>query len=413
MDTFHYVDGELCCEETPLREVVRRCGTPAYVYSERHIVNRLELLRGSLEAVDHLVCFSVKSNSNRAVLGIMARESTGADIVSGGELYRALAAGIDPRKIVFSGVGKTAAEIRYGLESDILMFNVESEPELEAIEQTAGQLRTIAPVAFRINPDVDAHTHRHTTTGKKETKFGVPLSRAHSLYRKAAELPHVSPIGIDVHLGSPILSLEPYRAALEILSELIDTLAADGIRIRILDIGGGLGIRYHREEPVTPMQFARLILPYTQRKGLRLIVEPGRFVVGNAGALLTTVTYVKGTEDKMFYVCDAAMNDLFRPAFYEAYHSIVPLRRPDESPGTLPVDVVGPVCETSDTFAKAREMPPVAPGDAIAILSAGAYGFTMASQYNSRPRPCEVMVQGKEFSVVRRRETFEDLVRGE
>jgi diaminopimelate decarboxylase len=412
MINFHLAGGELYCEKVPLSALAREFGTPAYVYSKASIINNIELLLGAFESLNVQICFSVKSNSNLSILRLMAQKGIGADIVSGGELFRALKAGILPKNIVYSGVGKTAGEIRYALKNGVGMFNVESEAELYSLSEIAKSQDTIAPVSLRINPDIDASTHHHTATGKKENKFGVPLQQALDVYKKANSLPHINPVGIAVHLGSPILSLDPYRQALNILGGLYTQLHSLGINIHTIDIGGGFGIVYKDERPFTPIQFAGLLAPYAKKHTCSFIVEPGRFVVGNAGVLLTTVTYVKQTPNKLFYICDAGMNDLIRPPFYDAYHSIVPVEQPKNQPQVI-ADIVGPVCESSDFFAKDRAIDKLEQGSLIAIRSAGAYSFSMSSNYNSRPRPCEILVDGSGYSVIRRRETYEDLVRHE
>jgi diaminopimelate decarboxylase len=412
MINFHLSGEELWCENISLSSIARDVGTPAYVYSKASIVNSIELLMGAFESLNVRICYSVKANSNLGILRIIAGKGLGADIVSGGELFRALAAGIDPKQIVFSGVGKTGPEIRYALESGIGMFNIESEAELNAISDIAKGMDTIAPISFRINPDIDAQTHHFTTTAKKENKFGIPLGEAAEMYRKAHALPHVNPIGIDVHLGSPILSLEPYRIAIEALSALYGTLHGMGINVHTIDLGGGFGIIYKEETPFTPIQFAGILAPVAERLKCNFIVEPGRFLVGNAGVLLTRITYVKQTQSRLFYICDAGMNDLIRPPLYDAYHEVVPVIR-RKGAEQVTADVVGPICESSDFFALGRRIDRLEQGNLVAVRSAGAYGFSMSSNYNSRPRPCEVIVDGNSFSVVRRRESHADLIRGE
>jgi diaminopimelate decarboxylase len=412
MINFHLAGEELYCEKVSLSALAREFGTPAYVYSKASIINNIELLLGAFESLNVRICFSVKSNSNLSILRLMAQKGIGADIVSGGELFRAIKAGIPPKKIVYSGVGKTAEEIRFALKSGISMFNVESEAELYSLSDIAKSMDVIAPISLRINPDIDASTHHHTATGKKENKFGIPVQQALDVYKKANSLPHINPVGVAVHLGSPILSLEPYRQALDILGGLYTQLHNLGINVHTIDIGGGFGIVYKDEIPFTPIQFAGLLGPYAEKLTCGFIVEPGRFVVGNAGVLLTAVTYVKQTQNKLFYVCDAGMNDLIRPPFYDAYHSIAPVVRAKNRPPVI-ADIVGPVCESSDFFAKGRTIDKLDQGSLIAIRSAGAYSFSMSSNYNSRPRPCEILVDGSGYSVIRRRETYEDLVRGE
>lgn len=392
-----------------MSRIAAEFGTPTYVYSKASILNRVEMLAGALEHIDSTICYSVKSNSSGAILRMMAQKGLGADIVSGGELFRALKAGISPSKIVYSGVGKTAEEIRFALASGISLFNVESAPELHLLSELAREAGQIAPVALRINPDIDAKTHAHTTTGKKENKFGIAYTDALGVYVAASKLPHINPIGIDVHLGSPILTLDPYQQALERLSSLIEQLRSQGIPIQALDMGGGFGIVYRDEQPFSPLQYAALVAPFVQKHNVRLIVEPGRSIVGNSAVLLTRLTYVKETAVKCFYICDAGMNDLIRPAFYGSFHRIVPVVQP-ASTATRVVDVAGPICESSDVFARDREMEVLAQGDVLAIMSAGAYGFAMASTYNSRPLPPEVLVDGASYSVIRRRQTYDDLI---
>jgi diaminopimelate decarboxylase len=412
MNNFHLVGEELYCENVALSAIARDVGTPAYVYSKASIINNLELLLGAFESINVQVCFSVKSNSNLAILGLMAQKDIGADIVSGGELFRALRAGVAPKKIVYSGVGKTASEIRYALRSGIGMFNVESEAELFALSDVAKSVDAIASISLRVNPDIDANTHHYTTTARKEDKFGLPFPAALEMYKKSQSLPHINPIGIDVHLGSPILSLEPYRRALDLLSDLYTQLHAIGINVHTIDIGGGFAIVYKDESPFTPVQFAGLLAPYAEKLKCDFVVEPGRFVVGNAGVLLTAVTYVKQTQTRLFYICDAGMNDLIRPPLYNAYHSVVPVVQRKNAQQTT-ADIVGPVCESADFFAKDRTIDRVIQGSLLAVRSAGAYAFSMSSNYNSRPRACEVLVDGSTFAIIRKRETFEDLVRGE
>jgi len=412
MVNFQYVGDELFCENVSLAAIARDVGTPAYVYSKTSIINNLDLLSGAFGSRNVLICFSVKSNSNLSILRLMAEKNIGADIVSGGELFRALKAGMDPKKIVYSGVGKTDNELRFALKSGIGMFNIESEAELLALSDIAKSMDTIAPISLRVNPDIDGKTHQYTTTAKKENKFGIPIAFAIEFYKKAHGLPNINPIGIDVHLGSPILTLAPYRQALGILSELFTTLNSIGIKIHTVDIGGGLGIIYNTETPFTPIQFAGLLTPFMDSLKCNMIIEPGRFIVGNSAVLLTSVTYVKKTETKLFYICDAGMNDLIRPPLYGSYHGIIPVVKPANAKSVL-VDVVGPICESSDFLAKDRDMELLPQRSIIAVKSAGAYGFSMSSNYNSRVRPCEILVDGNTYSVIRKRETYEDLIRGE
>jgi diaminopimelate decarboxylase len=409
MDNFHRADDVLFCEDVAISRIAEEFGTPTYIYSKASILNNIDLFLNALESSDAQLCFSVKSNSNISILRLMAQKDVGADIVSGGELFRALKAGIDPNKIVFSGVGKTEEEIIYALKTGIRMFNVESESELETLSAMAESMGVTAPIALRVNPDIDAGTHHYTTTAKKENKFGLPFSTAIAVYKKARSLPSIKPVGIDVHLGSPILSLEPYKKALELLSGLIVDLRAEGIPIQTLDIGGGYGIAYKNERPFTPIEFADLIVPYLRRLKCDCIIEPGRFIVGNSGVLITKITSIKKTDAKLFYICDAGMNDLIRPALYGAFHDIVPVILPPKAEMTI-ADVVGPICESSDFFAKDRPLERLAPHSLLAIKSAGAYGFSMSSQYNSRPRSCEVLVDGAAYCCIRRRETYDDLI---
>jgi len=409
---FHQIGKELYCEDIPLSRIARECGTPAYVYSKASIVNKIEMLQGAFESLPMQICFSVKSNSNLSILKIMAEKGIGADIVSGGELFRALKAGIPAKKIVYSGVGKTAQELTYSLQSGVGLFNVESEPELYLLADIAKSLNVTAHISLRVNPDIDAKTHHYTTTAKKENKFGIPITQALSVYQKANELSHISPVGIDVHLGSPLLSLEPYSQALELLSSLFFELKNNNIPVNTIDIGGGFGIVYNNETPFTPIQFASLLNPYAEKLKCNFITEPGRFIVGNAAVLLTTITYVKKTDTNLFYICDAAMNDLIRPALYGSYHAISPVVTPNTAE-TVTADIVGPVCESSDFFAKKRTIERLHQNDVLAIKSAGAYGFTMASNYNSRLKPCEILVDGSSYKIIRQRDTYEDLVRGE
>jgi diaminopimelate decarboxylase len=412
MDRFEYRDGQLYCEEVSVEEICRDVGTPVYIYSHGTILDHYVKLDRAFSEVEHLICFSIKSNSNLAVIRSLAKAGSGMDVVSGGELYRALKAEVDPKKIVYASVGKTEEEIRFALESGILMFNVESRPEAEAIDEVAGRMNLRARVAFRINPDVDPHTHRHITTGKKETKFGIPIDRAVETYVWAREnLKNLDVCGVHCHIGSQITSTEPYVIALSRLVPLVEDLRRAGLNIRTLNIGGGLGIIYRDETPSTAENFAAAVLPYIRKTGCKLLLEPGRFIVGNAGILVARVIYLKRTPAKNFLIVDAGMNDLIRPAFYDSFHRIQPVRiRTDR---TDVFDVVGPVCETGDYFAKDREVNLVEPGEFLAIFSAGAYGFTMSSNYNSRPRAAEVMVIEDRYYIVRKRETYLDLIRGE
>ncbi|MBP1687890.1 MAG: diaminopimelate decarboxylase [Deltaproteobacteria bacterium] len=411
MHYFQHRDGELFAEGVPLRAIAERVGTPCYVYSLATLRRHYQVFDEAFEAIPHLVCFSVKANSNLAVLRTFARDGSGFDIVSGGELFRAMKAGADPAKIVFSGVGKSAAEIRNALTAGILMFNVESPGELETINAVAGEIGAKAPVALRVNPDVDPKTHPYISTGLKKSKFGIHIQRSLDDYRRARQLPHVEVVGVDCHIGSQLTTVPPFVDALERIRDLVMRLKAEDFNIRYIDMGGGLGITYNDEKPPAPRQYATALVEGLRGLDVTLILEPGRVIVGNAGLLLTKVLYHKSTDEKHFIVVDGGMNDLIRPALYGSYQAIQPVRRTNAS--TMIVDVVGPVCESGDFFAKDRELPVVESGDLLAVMSAGAYGFVMASNYNTRPRPPEVLVDGATFHIVREREALEDLVRGE
>jgi diaminopimelate decarboxylase len=410
MTAFTRRAGALFAEDVAVAELAERYGTPLYVYSRAHIEARFRAYADALAGRDHLICYAVKANSNLAVLGVLAKLGAGFDIVSVGELERVLAAGGDPGKVLFSGVGKTAAEMRRALQVGIHCFNVESPAELERLNDVAGELGLRAPISLRVNPDVDARTHPYISTGLKENKFGIGIEQAPAVYRRAAELPHIEVIGVDCHIGSQLTDTAPFLDALDRVLALIDQLAADGIAIRHLDLGGGLGVRYRDETPPEPGDYMAQVLTAVGKRPLTLAFEPGRSIVANAGILVTRVEYLKSSGDKQFCVVDGAMNDLIRPALYEAWMAIEPVRQRDE-PGTL-VDVVGPVCETGDFLGKERQLA-AAPGDLLAVMSAGAYGFGMSSNYNSRPRAAEVMVDGDRYHLVRARETIADLMRGE
>lgn len=411
MTPFAYRDGELFAEGVPLRRLAADVGTPLYVYSRAALEARFRAYDEALAGVPHVVCYAMKANANLAVLATFARLGGGFDIVTGGELYRALQAGADPRKIVYSGVGKSETEIGYALETGILMFNVESAEELAAIDRVAGRLGKRAPIALRVNPDVDPQTHPYISTGMKKSKFGVNISQARDVYRAALGMAHLDVVGVDCHIGSQLTKLEPFLDSLDKVLPLVDELRAAGAPIRYLDFGGGLGITYRDEAPPAPEAYARALVERLRGKDLTLVVEPGRNLVGNAGVLVTRVLYNKPGEVKHFVIVDAAMNDLMRPSLYDAYHGIRPVvdaGRPEHV-----VDVVGPVCESGDFLARDRALPAVQAGDLLAVMSAGAYGFAMSSQYNGRPRVAEVLVSGDGYDVVRARETYADLVRGE
>ncbi|HOO91389.1 MAG TPA: diaminopimelate decarboxylase, partial [Syntrophales bacterium] len=407
MNYFNYVDNTLWCEEVPVLEVAQAVGTPFYLYSYRTLKRHFEVFDSSFGDIPHIICFSAKANSNVAILKTFIKEGGGIDIVSGGELYRALAAGADPRKIVYSGVGKKDEEIRYALENDILMFNVESPQELEVINEWAGKMNTVARIALRVNPDVDPMTHPHISTGMKENKFGIDIEKSLEEYRRAAKLDHIEVIGVDCHIGSQITQITPFIDALDRLKVLISSLRKEGIAIRYLDLGGGLGITYDQETPPHPEAYAKAIMESARDIDCTFIFEPGRVIVGNAGILICEVLYTKSNADKRFVITDAGMNDLMRPCLYNSYHEIRPveLRKRED----LRSDVVGPICESSDFLARGRSIPALERGELMAVMSAGAYGFSMSSNYNSRPRVPEVLVKDDAFYVIRSRETREDL----
>jgi diaminopimelate decarboxylase len=411
MHHFHYRDGELWAEDLPVREIAAQVGTPFYCYSHATLVRHYRVYDQAFATIPHVVCFSAKANSNLAVLRVIAREGGGADIVSGGELKRALQAGMDPRKIVFSGVGKTRDEIALGLEAGLLMFNVESEMELEAIAEVARARQRRAPVSIRINPDIDPRTHPYISTGLKKNKFGIPLDAARQAYARARSLPELEVVGVDCHIGSQLTEVGPFAEAVAKVRAFAEELRREGHDIRYLDLGGGLGISYKEEDPPHPSDLAPHVVGGLRGFEVKLVLEPGRVIVGNAGILVTRVLYLKEGAAKRFVIVDAAMNDLVRPSLYGSYHEVRPVR---EAPaGEALCDVVGPICESGDFLAQERKLEKVAPGDLLAVMSAGAYGFTMSSNYNTRPRVPEVLVHGARYHVVRRRETFEDLVRGE
>lgn len=425
MHDFHYSGAQLCCEGVTLEALARKFGTPLYVYSQHTLEDRFQQLDTALAAVDHTVCFAVKSNSNLAVLGILAALGSGFDMVSAGELRRVMEAGGDPRRCVFAGVGKTETEIEFALRQGIYCFNVESEPELERINRLARRLKRIAPVAVRVNPNVQAHTHKKITTGTYENKFGIALEEVEGVYARAARLKHLQLLGLQMHIGSQITETAPFEQAVKKVLPVLARLR-ERHPLEFFSLGGGLGIIYEpalasgtpawwKSDParklLTPAKYAARLLPLIQPLGLKVLLEPGRFISGNAGVLLTRVEYVKRTGKKNFLIVDAAMNDLIRPAFYDAYHEILPLSR---KPGTLvSSDVVGPICESGDFFCQNRPLPKVGEGDYLALMSAGAYGFVMASNYNSRPLAAEVLVHGRQAAVVRKRQAVTDLWAGE
>jgi diaminopimelate decarboxylase len=412
MHDFHYRNGELYCEDVSLSRIAKEAGTPCYVYSHATLIRHYRAFDGAFQSVPHIVAFAMKANSNLGLLRLMASEGSGADIVSGGELFRALKAGVPPAKIVFAGVGKSREEIRYALETDVLMFNVESSAELRAIDDVAAETGRRARVALRINPDIDPKTHPYISTGLKKSKFGISADRALDEYKLASSLKHIEVVGVHKHIGSQLTDVTPFVDALKKILGLVETLKAHGANIRYINIGGGLGITYSDEAPPMPHQLAEAIAPLVRDLKCILIMEPGRVIVGNAGILVTRVLYTKEGDAKRFVIVDAAMNDLIRPSLYGAYHEIKPVREVSTAKKHM-VDVVGPVCESGDFLAKDRAMPEVQSGDLLAVMSAGAYGFVMASNYNSRPRAPEVMVKGGELHVVRGRESYDDLIRGE
>lgn len=410
MDHFQYKGDSLFAEDVAVEEIARRFGTPCYVYSRATIERHWRVFDEALDARPHLICYSVKANGNLAVLDVMARLGSGFDIVSGGELQRVIKAGGDPRKVVFSGVGKRADEMREALELGIRCFNVESEGELVRLNDVAAGLNAVAPISLRVNPDVDAKTHPYIATGLKENKFGIDIKEAESIYHRAAAMSNIRVEGIDCHIGSQLTELTPFLEALQRVVALADRLATQGITIDHLDLGGGLGIRYNDESPPLPEDYAKQIFTALKDDRREVLLEPGRVIMGNAGVLLTRVEYLKRT-GKDFAVVDAAMNDLLRPALYSAWQEIVPVRKRSDVE-TKRYDIVGPVCESADSLGKDRELA-IAQDDLLAVRSAGAYGFCMASNYNARPRPAEVMVDGGECHLVRARETIEMLTAGE
>ena len=413
MEHFAYRHSDLCCEQVSLRSLAADVGTPAYVYSKAALLEGYRGYDDAFADVPHVVCYSVKANANLGVLGTLARAGAGADIVSGGELFRALRAGFPPGRIIFSGVGKTRDELREALKAEVLMFNVESLSELRALDDVARETGVRAPVALRVNPDVDPETHPYIATGLKTSKFGIPFAQAHEVYAEAASLKGVEVVGADIHIGSQLTKAAPLADAVARIAALVKTLRERSIEIRMVDVGGGLGIRYRDEAPPTHREYARVLLPALRELGVTVLLEPGRSIVGNAGILLTRVLYRKETGEKTFVVVDAAMNDLIRPALYDAYHELQPVAEARLDAPRETVDVVGPICESGDFLAKDRALARTEEGDLLAVMSAGAYGSAMASNYNTRPRAVEVLVDGNRYTIVRRRETYEDLVAGE
>ncbi len=412
MDHFLYKNGVLHAEDVSLSEIAATVGTPFYAYSTATLLRHFALFDEALAGMDHLVCYAMKAASNQAILKTLANAGAGMDVVSGGEYLRAKAAGVSGDKIVFSGVGKTADEMRMALQGGIRQFNVESEPEMALLNSIALELGKTAPITIRVNPDVDAKTHAKIATGKSENKFGIPIARARDVYAMAGSMRGLDVIGIDVHIGSQLVDLAPFEQAYLKVAELTEQLRADGHDIRRLDLGGGLGIPYARsnQAPPLPSEYGALIKKCVGHLGCEVEIEPGRLIVGNAGVLISQVIYVKSGEGRDFLILDAAMNDLIRPAMYDAYHDIVPLREPDAAVEQQPYDIVGPVCESGDTFAKQRMMPPLDAGDLVAFRSAGAYGAVMSSEYNTRPMIPEVLVNSDQFAVIRSRPTFDEMI---
>jgi diaminopimelate decarboxylase len=411
MHFFEYKNHQLQCEGIPIQQIAEKVGTPFYLYSYHTLVRHFTVFDEAFKGIPHLICYSAKANSNLALLRLFVNLGGGVDVVSGGELYRALKGGAAPQKIVFSGVGKREDEIEYALKTGILMFNVESSQELQVINDVAGRIGKNAAIAIRVNPDIDPKTHPYISTGLKQNKFGIDILRAPMAYRLASQLPNLKVIGIDCHIGSQLVEVEPIIEALRRLKQLAENLRKEGMEIQYLDLGGGLGITYEDEEPPHPVEYASTILEEIRGFGCTLILEPGRVIVGNAGVLVSKVLYTKENEEKRFVIVDAGMNDLVRPSYYGSYHQILPVK--EETREEIVADVVGPICESSDFLAKGRKIPNLLSGELIAVMSAGAYGFSMSTNYNSRPRIAEVLVRDDQMFVIRRREGYEDLIRGE
>jgi diaminopimelate decarboxylase len=411
MHHFHYQSGELYCENVPVRQIADKVGTPFYLYSTATLTHHYRVFDAAFAEFPHIVCFAVKANANLAILRLFGGLGAGADIVSGGELYRALQAGVDPGKIVYSGVGKKPEEIKAALKAGILLFNMESSQELEEINRIAGRLKLKARVGLRINPDIDPQTHPYISTGLRKNKFGIDIEQALADYRRARNLPHLEVLGVACHIGSQITQVAPFVDALERLKELIVRLRELNLCIRYLDLGGGLGIQYHQEEPPHPREYGQKLLESLKGLECTLILEPGRVLVGNAGILVTKVLYTKASEAKNFIIVDAGMNDLARPSLYGSYHGLWPVV--EGSRPQVKASMVGPICESGDFLAKDRLMPAFAPGELVAVMSAGAYGFCMSSNYNARPRVPEILVQDRDFYVIRKRETYRQLTWGE
>jgi len=408
-----YNDGELFCEDVALRDIASEVGTPFYLYSLARLLENFHRIRKAFSKANPLIAYSVKANSNLSILRLLAREGSGFDIVSAGELRRVLAAGGDPQKVIFAGVGKTAEELRFAIQQKILMVNLESEPEAQLLSEIARGQKAVVRASLRINPDVEAHTHEYITTGKKENKFGVAYKSAPALIARIARLPNIEFVGLHVHVGSQILDLTAHINGVKRLVSLIGVLRSEGIEIRTLNIGGGYGIAYgEREKTMNVERAAEKIIPFVRKMGCRLIMEPGRYIVASAGALVTRITYIKVGDLKQFAIVDSGMNHLIRPALYKAYHRIIPVRE-TRTRKRIEMDVVGPICESADFFAKDRPMPPLIQGELLAILDTGAYGYVMSSNYNTQPRPPEILVNGTAFHIINKRETYDNLLKGE
>ena len=412
MDHFSYKSGILHAEDASIKEIAKKVGTPFYVYSTATLRRHFDLFESALSGIDHLICYAVKAASNQAILRTLANFGAGMDVVSGGEYKRAREAGVEGSQIVFSGVGKTGAEMKLALTEGVRQFNVESEEELLVLSAIAHNMDKVAPITIRVNPDVDAKTHEKIATGKAENKFGIPISRARKVYAKAASLPGIQVVGIDVHIGSQLTQLLPFEEAYKKLADLTEMLRSDGHEIKRLDLGGGLGIPYGSKDgsPPTPKEYGQMIKRVLGHLNCEIEIEPGRLLVGNAGLLVSEVIYVKKGHDREFLILDAAMNDLLRPALYDAYHDIVPVMQPSVNQKNTVYDVVGPVCETGDTFAKSRTMHICKPGELVAFRSAGAYGAAMASEYNTRPLVPEVLVNNRDYSEIRERPTLDEII---
>jgi diaminopimelate decarboxylase len=413
MHDFVYKGQRLHCEDVPVEKIAGDIGTPFYLYGVHTLRRHYQVFDRAFKEIPHIICYSAKANSNLAILRLFINEGSGLDIVSGGELYRALKAGADPDKIVYAGVGKTEKEIRYALEEEILLFNVESSQELVAIHEVASKMNKRARVALRINPDIDPKTHPYISTGLKKSKFGIDIDQAIEDCRKAKEMKHLDIAGVHIHIGSQITETRPFVDAVLRIEKFIERLRGEGFDIRYLDIGGGLGITYDAETPPLPGEFAEAVIPILKRIGCTVLFEPGRVIVGNAGVLITKVLYLKSNTEKNFVIVDAAMNDLMRPTLYSSYQNIIPIEEREADNSKIVADVVGPICESGDFLARERVLPPLEQGDLLAVMSAGAYGFSMSSNYNSRTRIAEVLVDGRDYHVIRERETYEDLIRGE